>query len=119
VYNETLAAPHRSVLTPHAPYSISPKTFAALNQATKNQVISIHNQEHPAENELYKSGGGDYLKLFSIFNIHQSPSRLPEKAVFNPICLILAMVRKFSWCIILLLAKTIFFLRTSMQISIN
>jgi hypothetical protein len=43
---------------------ISPKTFQLINEATKDKVISIHNQEHPAEDELYKSGGGDYLKLF-------------------------------------------------------
>lgn len=64
---------NRSVLTPHAPYTISPKTFKLLNQFTANQVISIHNQEHPAENELYKMGGGEYLKLFSIFGMDRSP----------------------------------------------
>lgn len=64
---------HRTSLVPHAPYSISPKTFQLINEATKGQVISIHNQEHPAEDELYKTGGGDYLKLFSIFGIDKSP----------------------------------------------
>ena len=64
---------HRTSLVPHAPYSISPKTFKLINELTKNQVISIHNQEHPAENVLYKTGGGDYLKLFKIFGINESP----------------------------------------------
>jgi cytosine/adenosine deaminase-related metal-dependent hydrolase len=63
----------RSSLVPHAPYSVSPKTFRLINQMTKGQVISIHNQEHPAEDELYKTGGGDYLKLFKIFGVNQSP----------------------------------------------
>jgi cytosine/adenosine deaminase-related metal-dependent hydrolase len=36
-------------------------------------VISIHNQEHPAEDDLYKTGGGEYLKLFKIFGINESP----------------------------------------------
>ena len=58
---------------PHAPYSISPKTFKLINELTKDQIISIHNQEHPAEDELYKTGGGDYLKLFKIFGINESP----------------------------------------------
>src|SRR5687767_12950962 len=44
-----------------------------INQLTNNQIISIHNQEHPAEDELYKTGGGDYLKLFKIFGIDKSP----------------------------------------------
>jgi aminodeoxyfutalosine deaminase len=64
---------HRTSLVPHAPYSISPKTFQKINAATKNQIISIHNQEHPAEDELYKTGGGEYLKLFKIFGMDKSP----------------------------------------------
>ena len=64
---------HRTSLVPHAPYSISPKTFKLINELTKDQVISIHNQEHPAEDVLYKTGGGDYLKLFKIFGIDKSP----------------------------------------------
>jgi len=64
---------HRTSLVPHAPYSISPKTFKLINELTKDRVISIHNQEHPAEDELYKTGGGDYLKLFKIFGIDKSP----------------------------------------------
>lgn len=65
--------PHRTTLVPHAPYSISPKTFQLINQATAGQIISIHNQEHPAEDDLYRSGGGEYLRLFKIFGIEQSP----------------------------------------------
>lgn len=64
---------HRSVLVPHAPYSISPLAFRMINEATAGQVISIHNQEHPAEDELYRNGGGEYLKLFRIFGIERSP----------------------------------------------
>lgn len=64
---------HRTSLVPHAPYSISPKTFKKINELTKNQIISIHNQEHPAENILYQTGGGEYLKLFKIFGINESP----------------------------------------------
>jgi len=71
---------HRTSLVPHAPYSISPKTFKLINELTKNQVISIHNQEHPAEDTLYKTGGGDYLKLFKIFGINESPFPVTGKS---------------------------------------
>jgi aminodeoxyfutalosine deaminase len=64
---------NRTSLVPHAPYSISPRTFKLINELTKDQIISIHNQEHPAEDVLYKTGGGDYLKLFKIFGIDKSP----------------------------------------------
>ena len=70
---QTSTIRHRTNIVPHAPYSISPKTFTLINQLTRNQVISIHNQEHPAEDVLYKTGGGEYLKLFKIFGINESP----------------------------------------------
>ncbi|HTH31907.1 MAG TPA: amidohydrolase family protein [Lacibacter sp.] len=63
----------RTVLVPHAPYSVSAKTFQLINEATAGQIISIHNQENAAEDELYKTGGGDFLKLFSIFGMTTSP----------------------------------------------
>lgn len=69
----TASLEHRTSLVPHAPYTISPETFRMINEATAGQVISIHNQEHPAEDELYRTGGGAYLKLFSIFDLHSSP----------------------------------------------
>ena len=66
-------AGHQTSLVPHAPYSISPKTFKLINELTKDKVISMHNQEHPAEDDLYKTGGGEYLKLFKIFGLNESP----------------------------------------------
>lgn len=71
---------HRTFLVPHAPYSISPKTFQLINETTKGQVISIHNQEHPAEDELYKTGGGEYLRLFNVFGIEKSPFPITGKS---------------------------------------
>ena len=75
----------RTSLVPHAPYSISPKTFKLINQLTKNQIISIHNQEHPAEDELYKTGGGDYLKLFKVFGMNESPFPVTGKCSIRSI----------------------------------
>lgn len=71
---------HRTSLVPHAPYTISPKTFQLINNLTRDQVISIHNQEHPAEDELYKTGGGEYLRLFKIFGIGHSPFPVTGKS---------------------------------------
>ena len=76
---------HRSSLVPHAPYSISPKTFELINATTANQIISIHNQEHPAEDELYKTGGGEYLKFFKIFGIDKSPFPVTGKSSIRSI----------------------------------
>jgi len=66
--------PHqRTSLVPHAPYSISPLTFQLINDATAGQIISIHNQETAAEDELYQTGAGDFLRLFKIFGFDRSP----------------------------------------------
>lgn len=71
---------HRTSLVPHAPYSVSAKTFQLINEATKGKIISIHNQENPAEDELYKTGGGDFLKLFNVFGIETSPFNVTGKS---------------------------------------
>jgi cytosine/adenosine deaminase-related metal-dependent hydrolase len=80
VLQQLLHIGSRSSLVPHAPYSVSPKTFRLINQLTQDQVISIHNQEHPAEDELYKTGGGEYLKLFKIFGVNESPFPVTGKS---------------------------------------
>jgi cytosine/adenosine deaminase-related metal-dependent hydrolase len=56
-------------ITPHAPYSVSKTLFKLLNGATTDQLITIHNQEAAAENELYMSKQGDFLNLFKNFDI--------------------------------------------------
>jgi len=71
---------HRTSLVPHAPYSVSAKTFQLINEATPGQIISIHNQENTAEDELYKTGGGDFLKLFRVFGIDASPFPVTGKS---------------------------------------
>jgi cytosine/adenosine deaminase-related metal-dependent hydrolase len=68
--NEAIKKEHedvnlKAVLTPHAPYSVSQLTFEEINQRTVGQIISVHNQESEAENELFQKGTGDFLKLYS------------------------------------------------------
>ncbi|MBK9659508.1 MAG: hypothetical protein IPO68_06355, partial [Chitinophagaceae bacterium] len=59
----------------HAPYSISPETFQLINEATSGQVISIRNQEHPAEDELYKNRQGRYLRPSKYLELITSGNR--------------------------------------------
>ena len=51
-------------LSPHAPYSVSKTLFNQLNSETANQLITIHNQECAAENDLYQHKEGDFLNLY-------------------------------------------------------
>lgn len=72
-----------SSLSPHAPYSVSKALFALLNNLTENQLITIHNQESKAEDELYKTGGGKFLALYKNFGIDISSFIPPGKSSFG------------------------------------
>jgi cytosine/adenosine deaminase-related metal-dependent hydrolase len=76
---------YRSNLVPHAPYSISPLSFQMINEATAGQVISIHNQETPDEDELYKTGKGDFIRFFSFFGPAVSPFPVTGKTSLRSI----------------------------------
>lgn len=65
-----------TTLTPHAPYSVSSKTFKAINDVTANSIISIHNQESSSENEFFQKGTGDFLKLFTALGLEKPPLEL-------------------------------------------
>lgn len=75
-----LAAGTNGVLTPHAPYSVSVATFRALNEVTKGKIISIHNQETRAENELFETGSGAFLRMFAETGIGASPFEVSGKS---------------------------------------
>ncbi|RYF89162.1 MAG: amidohydrolase [Chitinophagaceae bacterium] len=59
----------RSNLTAHAPYSVSKTLFGLLNEHTRGQIVSVHNQESAAEDELFLSKSGGFLELFRSLNI--------------------------------------------------
>ena len=58
-----------STLSPHAPYSVSPKLFELINNATANNILTIHNQETEAEEDFIKSKTGDFLRLYQKMGI--------------------------------------------------
>src|SRR5215213_313174 len=68
-----------SVLTPHASYSVSSATLKALNNATANSIISIHNQESSSENELFLKGKGAFLNFFAALGEATSPFEISVK----------------------------------------
>ena len=63
---------NNSSLVPHAPYSVSRTLFQLINERTEGQIISIHNQETPAENELFEQGTGGFLELYNQLGINIS-----------------------------------------------
>jgi cytosine/adenosine deaminase-related metal-dependent hydrolase len=78
--------PHSSIV-PHAPYSVSPELFSMINNFSDNNVLTIHNQETTAENELFEKGEGDFGRLFKKLNIDISffmPSGKTSLQTFLP-----------------------------------
>jgi cytosine/adenosine deaminase-related metal-dependent hydrolase len=59
----------KTTFCPHAPYSVSKQLFELINNASANQLISIHNQECAAEDVLYKNKSGNFLNLYNKLGI--------------------------------------------------
>ncbi len=59
---------HQSIV-PHAPYSVSHALYKLIDAHNPESLISIHNQESPAEDEFYKAKEGDMHTLLSSLGI--------------------------------------------------
>ncbi|SIO43072.1 amidohydrolase family protein [Chitinophaga niabensis] len=69
VFSQFAAKEQPVSLVPHAPYSVSATLFKLLGSMEGNAPVSIHNQECPAEDELYKHKTGDFLGFYQHFGI--------------------------------------------------
>ena len=53
---------------PHAPYTVSEALFARIQAANPGGgTVSMHNQETPAEDELFLTKGGDFVDFYRDF----------------------------------------------------
>jgi cytosine/adenosine deaminase-related metal-dependent hydrolase len=59
----------RQSIVPHAPYSVSRNLFELINAFDPGALLSVHNEETLAENELYNSKTGDMFSLFETLKI--------------------------------------------------
>lgn len=61
-----------SSIVPHAPYSLSEGLFKLItdNARKKNEIVSIHNQESQAENELFLSKSGRLVETFKAMGLN-------------------------------------------------
>jgi cytosine/adenosine deaminase-related metal-dependent hydrolase len=67
--------PLKTTIVPHAPYSVSQSLFHEIASITSTaDVMSIHNQETTAENELFEFGTGQFDHLFNNLGIAKSVS---------------------------------------------
>jgi aminodeoxyfutalosine deaminase len=66
-------SPSPKAVVPHAPYSVSQELFEKIKSLNKDlATVSIHNQETPAEEELFKTGTGDFFPFFKKFGFDMS-----------------------------------------------
>ncbi len=59
-------------IVPHAPYSVSEGLWKKVIHFPGNKLLTIHNQETRAENELFIDKQGEFLKLFKELNFDPS-----------------------------------------------
>ncbi len=62
-----------ATLSPHAPYSVSSSLFHLIDDASAGQPVTIHNQEAPDEDELYKCKQGGFFRLYESLSIDPAP----------------------------------------------
>jgi len=83
VYDQFKPFNHKTTFSPHAPYSVSKKLFQLINNETANEIITIHNQECKAEDDLYKHKMGGFLKLYKNFAIDFAGFEATGKSSFQ------------------------------------
>ncbi len=67
---QAAAAGNRKSVVPHAPYTVSKALFRRLREHPGGSgTVSIHNQETPAENQLFQDKSGPFLDFYRAFNI--------------------------------------------------
>ena len=72
-----------SVLSPHAPYSVSVSLMKQLNEHTAGQITTIHNQESAEENKFFTEGTGGFRSLYHDLNIDISGFSAPGYSSFR------------------------------------
>ncbi len=85
---------NKKSVVPHAPYTVSEGLFQKINGVNQvGQTVSIHNQETPAENELFETGKGDFVSFYENFGMPLKsflPSHKPSIHYalehMNPLC---------------------------------
>jgi aminodeoxyfutalosine deaminase len=82
-YNEFgkfASAGNGMAMAPHAAYSVSKELWDLISPYFRNRPTTIHNQETPAEDELFLEGKGDLLRLYEMLKIKNARFRASGKS---------------------------------------
>jgi cytosine/adenosine deaminase-related metal-dependent hydrolase len=69
LYGQLAADNNQVSLAPHAPYSVSNELWQLIQPFFRKKTTTIHNQETAAEDELFRTGKGDLLRMYAMMNI--------------------------------------------------
>jgi aminodeoxyfutalosine deaminase len=59
-------------IVPHAPYSVSNELWQLMHPFFNGNTVTIHNQETAFEDDLFKSGTGDFLRMYEKMHLDNS-----------------------------------------------
>ncbi|MBX7263731.1 MAG: amidohydrolase family protein [Chitinophagaceae bacterium] len=80
LYNQFSTITKKCSIVPHAPYSVSNELWCLIEKHFQNKIISIHNQEANAENELFLNGTGAFMYLYQQMNITNNSFQPTKKS---------------------------------------
>ncbi len=75
--SQTSATRNHNSVVPHASYSVSGDLWHQIQPYFKNKVVSIHNQETVFEDDFFKVGKGDFVRMYELMkidNTHHKPT---------------------------------------------
>ena len=64
--------PGSNSIVTHSPYSVSSALFRLIADFPANRLLTIHNQESEEENVFFRSGTGDFLRLYQLLGLDVS-----------------------------------------------
>lgn len=62
----------QTAFAPHAPYSVSNELWQLIQPDFQNKTTTIHNQETAFEDAFFKTGKGDFERMYRMMNIDNS-----------------------------------------------
>lgn len=87
LYKEFIRLQQPSAIVPHAPYSVATVLWDEMERLYAGKVVSIHNQETAFEDDFFREGKGDFLRMYEkmkISNSHHLPSGRSSLQTYYP-----------------------------------
>jgi Cytosine deaminase and related metal-dependent hydrolases len=87
LYTKYKELDHELTIVPHAPYSVSNNLWQQIQPYFKDKVVCIHNQETKHEDDFFKWGNGDFIRMYELMKMdnshHQPTGRSSLQSYFN------------------------------------